>query len=181
MGLAAGPVRPDVGLRHRGAGRVHELARWGSASRSRKAPFDRRNAGSSGRCPNGWADTYRLRSLVSAGFATVYLARDDELGRQVAIKVPHAQIAGSRGRLESLAREARLAAGLRHPAIVRVLDISPPGEEDLFVVLEYVERADPRRSVARREALRHGDWPRFLSASARPSTTPTRRAWCIGI
>ncbi len=76
--------------------------------------------------------------LGVGGFATVYLARDDELGRQVAIKVPHAQIVGSRGRLESLLREARLAAGLRHPGIVRVLDISPPGDEDLFVVLEYV-------------------------------------------
>jgi serine/threonine protein kinase/formylglycine-generating enzyme required for sulfatase activity len=96
--------------------------------------------------------------LGFGGFATVYLARDDELGRQVAIKVPHAEVLASRGRLESLLREARLAAGLRHPGIVRVLDISPPGEDALFVVLDYVTgrtlsefmhagKLDPRRLV----------------------------------
>jgi eukaryotic-like serine/threonine-protein kinase len=76
--------------------------------------------------------------LGVGGFATVYLARDNELNRQVAIKVPHPEVVASRGRRESLLTEARLAAGLRHPAIVRVLDISPPGDEALFVVLEYV-------------------------------------------
>ena len=45
----------------------------------------------------------------------------------------------SLGRMESLLREARLAAGLRHPAIVRVLDVSPPSEDWLYVVLEYIE------------------------------------------
>ncbi len=73
------------------------------------------------------------------GFGTVYLARDDELERDVAIKVPHSQVVASLGRIESLLKEARLAAGLRHPAIVRVLDVSPPGEDALFVVLEYIE------------------------------------------
>ncbi len=76
--------------------------------------------------------------LGSGGFATVYLARDDELDREVAIKVPHPAVVASRGGLESLLKEARLAAGLRHAGIVRVLDVSPPGDDALFVVLEYV-------------------------------------------
>ncbi len=76
--------------------------------------------------------------LGVGGCGTVYLARDDELNRQVAIKVPHTRAIGSRDKLEALLREARLAAGLRHPAIVRVLDISLQGDDAFFLVLEYI-------------------------------------------
>ncbi len=77
--------------------------------------------------------------LGSGGFGTVYLALDEELDRQVAIKVPRTEVIAAGGELESLLREARLAANLRHPAIVRVLDISPQGEEPLYVVLEFID------------------------------------------
>ena len=77
--------------------------------------------------------------LGGGGFGTVYLALDEELNRHVAIKVPKTEAIASRTQLESLLTEARLAANLRHPAIVRVLDISPQGEEPLYVVLEYIE------------------------------------------
>jgi eukaryotic-like serine/threonine-protein kinase len=76
--------------------------------------------------------------LGDGGFGTVYLARDNELDRLVAIKVPKPEAFGSRDRLESLLREARLAANLRHPAIVRVLDISRQDDPSLYVVLEYI-------------------------------------------
>jgi eukaryotic-like serine/threonine-protein kinase len=77
--------------------------------------------------------------LGGGGFGTVYLALDEELNRHVAIKVPKTEAIASRAQLESLLTEARLAANLRHPAIVRVLDISPQGDEPLYVVLEYID------------------------------------------
>ena len=77
--------------------------------------------------------------LGSGGFGTVYLALDEELNRHVAIKVPRTEAIAPGGELESLLREAHLAANLRHPAIVRVLDISPQGEEPIYVVLEFID------------------------------------------
>lgn len=80
-----------------------------------------------------------LRLLGSGGFGIVYLARDCELGRNVAVKVPTAEALATRGRLESLLAEARLAAGLRHPGIVAVYDAGRAEDGSAFVVLEYVE------------------------------------------
>ena len=59
-----------------------------------------------------------LEEIGSGSFGTVYKAFDSELGRTVALKVPH------RGSLTDarFLREARSAAALRHPGIVAVYD-----------------------------------------------------------
>ena len=83
---------------------------------------------------------YRLVRLLGQGsFGSVYLARDGELDRDVAIKVPTARSLALPGRLEALLAEARLAAGLRHPAIVGVHDVGHDDDGSAFIVLEYVE------------------------------------------
>jgi serine/threonine protein kinase len=60
-----------------------------------------------------------LRHLGSGGMATVYLGRDPELGRQVAIKVIREEIRDQEV-LDRFLREARAAAALRHPNIITV-------------------------------------------------------------
>src|SRR5262245_22000033 len=77
--------------------------------------------------------------LGSGGFGTVYLARDEELGRFVAIKVPHRRILRSPQQVESFLAEARMAAGLGYPAIVQVYDIGRTEDGEVYVVFEYVE------------------------------------------
>jgi serine/threonine protein kinase len=79
------------------------------------------------------------RPLGKGGFGTVFLARDEELSRLVAIKVPRAGLLRSAEQVESFLAEARIAAGLRHPAIVGVHDVGRFGEFGVFVVFEYVE------------------------------------------
>ena len=63
-----------------------------------------------------------LEELGRGGFATVYKARDTDLGRIVALKVLHAYWAGEQDFAHRFHNEARAAANLRHPNIVTVYE-----------------------------------------------------------
>ncbi len=64
-----------------------------------------------------------LGVLGSGAFGTVYQARDPELDRTVAVKVPRAGHVAGPQELDRFLREARSAAQLRHPAIVTVHEV----------------------------------------------------------
>ncbi len=93
-----------------------------------------------------------VRPLGHGAMATVDLAHDIELDRPVALK----RLAENLGRDVDLRRrflrEARLAARLAHPNVVRVFDV---GEDDgrPFIAMEYVEGETLADLVARRGAL----------------------------
>jgi eukaryotic-like serine/threonine-protein kinase len=78
------------------------------------------------------------RTLGGGGMAVVYLARDGELGRPVALKVLADNLADDAELRQRFVREARLAARLSHPNVVRVYDA---GEQDgrPYIVMECVE------------------------------------------
>ena len=85
------------------------------------------------------AGRYRVADVLGrGGMATVYLARDDELERPVAIKVLAGHLADDPSFRSRFMREARLAAQLSHPNVVQIFDA---GEEDgtPYIVMEYVE------------------------------------------
>jgi serine/threonine protein kinase len=64
---------------------------------------------------------YRVTGQIAAGnFGTVLRARDDDLDRDVAIKVPHAHLINSPAAVETFLAEARILASLEHPGIVPV-------------------------------------------------------------
>ena len=96
-------------------------------------------------------------TLGHGGMAVVYLARDAELGRPVALKVLAENLGGDGDVRERFVREARLAARLSHPNVVHVFDA---GEDDgrPFIVMEYVpgetlaDLLDRRRKLPPREA-----------------------------
>jgi WD40 repeat protein/serine/threonine protein kinase len=64
-----------------------------------------------------------LETLGAGAFGTVYMARDPELDRVVAIKVPRAGNLASQADLDRFVREARNVAQLRHPSIVAVHEV----------------------------------------------------------
>ena len=82
---------------------------------------------------------YRVLShLADGGMATVYIALDQRLDRQVALKVMRADLAKDESFVERFRREARSAAKLSHPNVVAVYD---QGEDDghVFLAMELVQ------------------------------------------
>ena len=83
---------------------------------------------------------YRLeRPLGRGGMATVYLGRDSELDRPVAVKVLAKDLAGDIAFRKRFLREARLAARLSHPNVVSVYDAGEDADGRLYIVMECVE------------------------------------------
>jgi serine/threonine protein kinase len=75
--------------------------------------------------PMRQAGKFQLLDRVGVGaFGAVWRARDTELGRVVALKVPHAGSLAEGAELERFRREARAAAQLRHPGIVTVHEVA---------------------------------------------------------
>ncbi len=67
---------------------------------------------------------FQLLARVGLGaFGAVWKARDTELDRVVALKIPHTGLLTEGGQLERFRREARAAAQLRHPHIVTVHEV----------------------------------------------------------
>lgn len=98
-----------------------------------------------------------LAKLGEGGMGTVYLARDTELQRDVALKTLPASFTGDAERKRRLLREARAASALNHPNIVSVYDVGRHGEIE-FIVMEYIrgrplDRLIPRTGLKLRETL----------------------------
>jgi len=75
--------------------------------------------------------------LGSGGFADVFLAYDEKLDRQVALKIPRRDKFRSESQLKAFVEEARTAANLQHSGIVAVFDVGHEGTTP-FIVLEYI-------------------------------------------
>jgi predicted Ser/Thr protein kinase len=78
------------------------------------------------------------RALGSGSFGMVYHCVDQDLKREVAIKVPHGPSASSAARLKEFLHEAQSAARLKHPGIVTVLDTSQSADGRVFIVYEFI-------------------------------------------
>lgn len=79
-----------------------------------------------------------LRRLGRGGMAEVYLAHQENLGRDVAIKLMHAFLASEQDFLHRFKREARAMAAMNHPNIVGVYDFDVYGESTYYLVMEYI-------------------------------------------
>ena len=94
------------------------------------------------------------RVIGKGGFATVFLAKDREVGREVALKIlspkdgkyPEAVVA-------RFMREARLLAGLADPHTITMFDFGSTDDGLLFMVFEYVSGLDLGEHLKRRGAL----------------------------
>ena len=82
---------------------------------------------------------YRLEALLgTGGMASVWKARDERLGRTVAVKVLSETLALDRDYVKRFKREAQIAARLSHPNLVPVFDFGAGGPRP-YLVSEFVE------------------------------------------
>ena len=79
-----------------------------------------------------------IERVGTGGMAEVYRARDDLLGREVAIKVLHDRYSRDRSFVERFRREAQAAANLSHPNIVALYDYGAD-DDTYFIVMEFIE------------------------------------------
>jgi tRNA A-37 threonylcarbamoyl transferase component Bud32 len=99
---------------------------------------------------------YRLEKDIShSDLAAVYLARDERLNRQVALKVLAPELAGDDAFRTRLLRESRAAAALRHPHIIPVYEAGDAGG-NLYVAMRYVQGGDTGSLLSRLGPLPFG-------------------------
>ncbi|HKI37906.1 MAG TPA: protein kinase [Gemmataceae bacterium] len=83
---------------------------------------------------------YRVERLLGqGGFGRVYLARDEQLQRRVAVKMPHPYLVTRPEDAGAYLTEARTVAGLDHPHIVPVFDVGNTETCPFFIVSKYIE------------------------------------------
>jgi len=86
------------------------------------------------------AGRYRICRLLGAGgFGVVYHARQESMGRDVAIKVLQPNISRDPIAIERFRREAFFASGLRHPNTITIHDYGSTDEGLFYLVMEFLE------------------------------------------
>ena len=94
-----------------------------------------------------------VETLGDGGMAKVYLAHDEVLDRDVALKVLKHQYTDDEEFVERFRREARSAAGLSHPNIVSVYDQGRSEDDAYYIAMEYVPRGTLKDGIERDGAL----------------------------
>ncbi|MBD3421024.1 MAG: protein kinase [Chitinivibrionales bacterium] len=93
-----------------------------------------------------------LREIDSGGMATVYLATDRVLNRDVALKMVHPHLMGKPGTIRRFHNEAHAIASLSHENIIKLFDY---GEENgrQYLVMEYIDGCTLQQLIERHGAL----------------------------
>lgn len=107
-----------------------------------------------------------LEHVARGGMATVYRALDEDLQRQVALKVLAPELAARPEMVERFRREARAAAKLRHENIVAVYDV---GSADAihYLALEFIEGTDLQAYIQRKCRLHPAEARQIAIEAAR--------------
>jgi Tol biopolymer transport system component/predicted Ser/Thr protein kinase len=79
------------------------------------------------------------RELGVGGMGVVYLAHEEKLGRNVAVKVLSPEVASDHARVRRFEQEARAASALSHPNVCVVYALGETAGAEPFIAMEYIE------------------------------------------
>ena len=105
------------------------------------------------------------RELGRGGMATVYLARDLELGRPVALKLLPAEHTRDGERVRRFRQEAKAASALNHPNILTIHEVGEAGGHH-FIATEFVDGESLRDVLERTRRMPADDALRVMSQVA---------------
>ena len=112
------------------------------------------------------ADRYTLdRDLGRGGMASVVLARDLKTDQMVALKVLHAELGSTVG-ADRFKREIRVAAQLKHPNILGILDSGETANGQLWYTMPFVEGENVYERLQREQQFAPGEALRITLAAA---------------
>jgi serine/threonine protein kinase/alpha-tubulin suppressor-like RCC1 family protein len=116
-----------------------------------------------------------VRELGRGGTAVVYLARDRELGRDVAVKLIRPSHLRDEDAVARLVREARTVGRLQHPNIVMLLGTRRLGDSGLALILQFVPGRTLKRRIREDGPLPFDDAERILRDLGRALAYAHRR------
>jgi eukaryotic-like serine/threonine-protein kinase len=121
---------------------------------------------------------YRIvRPLGSGGMAEVYLAHDDVLDRDVALKIMSGRYSADDEFVERFRREAQSAAALSHSNIISIYDRGAAEDRTYYIAMEYLPGGTLKDRILKRGALR----PRTAAAVALQIAEALRAAHHAGV
>ncbi|MEX0935428.1 MAG: protein kinase [Gemmatimonadota bacterium] len=114
------------------------------------------------RIPELAEDFDLVREIGRGGTSVVYLARDRELGRDVAIKLIRPGYVRDEDALARLVREARTVGKLQHPSIVMLLGTRRLRDHGLALILQYVPGITLKQRIEAEGPLPFSDVEKIL-------------------
>ncbi len=109
---------------------------------------------------------YRLMEVVgSGGLATVYRATDEELRREVALKVLNANWPADSVVARRFRRELDIAQRLHHPHIISIYEYGEVNER-LYLAMEYMAEGSLSRHFSKPTSIRLGETAKIIQAVA---------------
>lgn len=89
-----------------------------------------------------------ITALGTGGMGEVYLAQDNRLGRQVALKLLPAHLSGDSDRLRRFEQEARAASSLNHPNVCMIHEVGEMEDGRHYIVMEHIDGVTLRERIA---------------------------------
>ena len=98
-----------------------------------------------------------IEQIGGGGMAVVYKALDTLLGRYVSIKVLRPQFSTDEDFVRRFRREAQAAASLSHPNVVNIYDVGMEGQEEYYIVMEFIDGLTLKEVIQDRAPLPVGE------------------------